>query len=422
MITKEHRTVKLSEIIPYANNPRKNDQAVPVVEASIERFTYTTEIEVDESMVILAGHTRYKALRKMGVEECEVMIIRGMTNEEKVAYRLAHNKTGEVAEWDEELLVEELEAVGDIPMDTLGFQQKETPIEVQEDEYEPEPPEDPMSKVGDVYVLGDHVLVVGDATSREDLEKLLKAGGGGEIDMIMTDPPYNVAIVGGTDDKLTIQNDDMEISDFQSFLTRALENMYGCAKAGAPFYLWYASWYTREVMEACNNVGLNTKQILIWAKNVFSLCRQDYQWKHEPCLYGWKEGAAHYFTENRTLTTIIEEEAQDLEHMKKEDMRKLLEKILATDIPVDVIHENKPVRNAEHPTMKPLRLIGQLIQNSSKRGESVLDLFGGSGSTLMACEQLGRRCLTMELDPRYADVIIDRWESYTGQKAEKVSG
>lgn len=180
MITKEHRTVKLSEIIPYANNPRKNDQAVPVVEASIERFTYTTEIEVDESMVILAGHTRYKALKKMGVEECEVMIIRGMTNEEKIAYRLAHNKTGEVAEWDEELLMEEMEAVGDIPMDTLGFQQKETPIEVQEDEYEPEPPEDPMSKVGDVYVLGDHVLVVGDATSKEDLQRLISASGGGE--------------------------------------------------------------------------------------------------------------------------------------------------------------------------------------------------------------------------------------------------
>lgn len=178
-ITKEYMVVKLTEIIPYANNPRKNDKAVPVVEASIERFTYTTDIEVDESMVILAGHTRWKALKKMGVEECEVMIIRGMTNEEKIAYRLAHNKTGEVAEWDDELLIEELEAVGDIPMETLGFQQREIPVEVQEDEYEPEIPVDPMSKVGDVYILGDHVLVVGDATSREDLEKLLNASGGG---------------------------------------------------------------------------------------------------------------------------------------------------------------------------------------------------------------------------------------------------
>ena len=178
-ITKEHKMVKLSEIIPYANNPRKNDHAVPVVEASIERFTYTTEIEVDESMVILAGHTRYKALKKMGVEECEVMIIRGMTNEEKIAYRLAHNKTGEIAEWDQELLLEEMEAVGDIPMETLGFEKKEIPVEVVEDDYEPEPPEDPMSKVGDVYVLGDHVLVVGDATSKEDLQKLVDANGGG---------------------------------------------------------------------------------------------------------------------------------------------------------------------------------------------------------------------------------------------------
>ena len=431
-ITKEHRVVKLSEIIPYANNPRKNDQAVPVVEASIERFTYTTEIEVDESMVILAGHTRYKALKKMGVEECEVMIIRGMTNEEKIAYRLAHNKTGEVAEWDDELLLEELEAVGDIPMETLGFQQREIPVEVQEDEYEPEPPEDPMSKVGDVYLLGDHVLVVGDATSREDLEKLLKAGGGGEVDMIMTDPPYNVAVGdknkllnemdGGNRIESNINNDKMDDHEFYEFLNKAFSNMYAALKAGGSFYIWYSGRTISEFTDACKAQGLEVKQNLIWVKNMFVLGRQDYQWKHEPCLYGWKEGAAHYFTENRSLTTVIEEELADLDTMKKDDMRKLLEKILATDVPVDVIHENKPVRNADHPTMKPLRLIGQLIQNSSKRGDTVLDLFGGSGSTLMACEQLGRRCLTMELDPRYADVIIDRWESFTGLKAEKVSG
>ncbi|MBR6911195.1 MAG: ParB N-terminal domain-containing protein [Candidatus Methanomethylophilaceae archaeon] len=179
MITKEHRIVKLNEIIPYANNPRKNDQAVPVVEESIREFTYTTDIEVDESMVILAGHTRYKALKKMGVEECEVMIIRGMTNEQKIAYRLAHNKTGEVAEWDEELLAEEMGAVEELEMEKFGFEKRELPVEVEEDGYEPEIPEDPMSKVGDVYILGDHVLVVGDATSKEDLEKLLNASGGG---------------------------------------------------------------------------------------------------------------------------------------------------------------------------------------------------------------------------------------------------
>jgi len=240
--------------------------------------------------------------------------------------------------------------------------------------------------------------------------------------MIMTDPPYNVAVEGGTEKKLTILNDSMSDDAFTGFLEAAFRNMDAALKAGGSFYIWYASKSGPQFEEACRRVGWEVRQVLIWAKNHFTLGRQDYQWKHEPCLYGWKEGAAHYFTENRNLVSVIEEELKDLETMKKEDMRKLLEKILATDIPVDVIHEDKPVRNADHPTMKPLRLIGQLIQNSSRRGDTVLDLFGGSGSTLMACEQLGRRCLTMELDPRYADVIIDRWESYTGGKAEKVSG
>lgn len=250
--------------------------------------------------------------------------------------------------------------------------------------------------------------------------------------MIMTDPPYNVAVGdknkmlnemdGGHRIEINIGNDRMDDKSFLDFLHKAFENMIRPLKAGGAFYIWYSGRTHNEFITACEDVGLEVKQNLIWVKNHFVLGRQDYQWKHEPCLYGWKEGAAHYFTENRNLVSVIEEELDDLDHMKKEDMRKLLEKILATDIPVDVIHENKPVRNADHPTMKPLRLIGQLIQNSSKRGESVLDLFGGSGSTLMACEQLGRRCFTMELDPRYADVIIDRWEQFTGRKAEKVSG
>ncbi|MBR6911196.1 MAG: site-specific DNA-methyltransferase [Candidatus Methanomethylophilaceae archaeon] len=240
--------------------------------------------------------------------------------------------------------------------------------------------------------------------------------------MIMTDPPYNVAVEGGTEKKLTILNDSMSDDAFTGFLEAAFRNMDAALKAGGGFYIWYAHKSGVQFEEACKRVGWEVRQTLIWAKNHFTLGRQDYQWKHEPCLYGWKDGSAHYFTDSRNLITVIEEEFPDIEHMKKEDMKRLLEKILTSEIPVDIIHEDKPLRNADHPTMKPLRLIGQLIQNSSKRGDKVLDLFGGSGSTLMACEQLGRRCFTMELDPRYADVIIDRWEIYTGQKAEKVSG
>jgi len=232
MITKEHRTVKLSEIIPYANNPRKNDQAVPVVEASIERFTYTTEIEVDESMVILAGHTRYKALRKMGVEECEVMIIRGMTNEEKVAYRLAHNKTGEVAEWDQELLMEELEAVGDIAMETMGFSLGETvPVQVEEDNYEVELPEEPKSKRGEVYQLGDHRLMCGDSTDPGDVKVLMD---GNLADIVFTDPPWNVSY--GQDNpkwkQRTIINDSMTTEDFKEFMGAVFERMKESIRGG----------------------------------------------------------------------------------------------------------------------------------------------------------------------------------------------
>jgi len=231
-ITKEHRVVKLSEIIPYANNPRKNDQAVPVVEASIERFTYTTEIEVDESMVILAGHTRYKALKKMGVEECEVMIIRGMTNEEKIAYRLAHNKTGEVAEWDTELLMEELDAIEEIPMEELGFKTTEIgPVEVVEDDYEPEPPEEPKSKRGEVYQLGVHFLMCGDSTDPRDVKVLMD---GNLAEIVFTDPPWNVNY-GQENERWkqrTILNDSMTTEDFKDFMGAVFERMKESLRGG----------------------------------------------------------------------------------------------------------------------------------------------------------------------------------------------
>lgn len=242
------------------------------------------------------------------------------------------------------------------------------------------------------------------------------------VDIVMTDPPYNVAIEGDTSERLTIMNDDMSDSAFLTFLEDAFSNMDSALKPGGAFYIWYASRNGPQFEEACRRVGWEVRQCLIWAKQHFVLGRQDYQWKHEPCLYGWKAGEAHYFTENRSLTTILEEEPYDLDRMKKEDIRKLLQRILDADVPVDVIHENKPAANKDHPTMKPVRMIANLIRNSSRPGDTVLDPFGGSGTTLIACEQLQRRCLMMELDPRYADVIIDRWETFTGGKAEKVSG
>lgn len=212
--------------------------------------------------------------------------------------------------------------------------------------------------------------------------------GGVEIDMLLTDPPYNVSYEGKTEEKLTIQNDKMSDDAFVDFLTNSFNCAYEVLKKGGAFYIWHATITEMHFFIACHNANLSVRQILIWNKNSLVLGRQDYHWKHEPCLYGWKEGANHYFIDDRTKTTIID--------------------------------CKKPNRNGEHPTMKPIELMAECIKNSSRKFENVLDLFGGSGSTLIACEQLERRCYTMELDPHYCDVIISRWEKLTGNVALRI--
>lgn len=214
----------------------------------------------------------------------------------------------------------------------------------------------------------------------------------------------------------------MPQEQFIEFLDKAFHNLNESLKAGGSFYIWHASITVFEFETALRLNNLKSRQQLIWVKNALVLGRQDYQWIHEPCLYGWKEGAAHYFVDDRTNTTVIEdEELADINKLKKEELVKLLNDILQDNTPVSVIRENKPSKSAEHPTMKPLKLLAHSIKNSSKKGELVLDLFGGSGSTMMTCEQLGRKCYTMEYDPKFVDVIVKRWEKLTGQKAVKIS-
>lgn len=217
---------------------------------------------------------------------------------------------------------------------------------------------------------------------------------------------------------MKIENDNMANDKFREFLNDCFTNLFESLKEGGAFYIWHASRTQKEFEEAINNAGAVVRQQLIWNKTSLVLGRQDYQWKHEPCFYGWKEGTSHYFVPERTNTTVIENKP-DLDNMKKEEMKELLEKIYS-EIPLTVIDENKPSKNESHPTMKPVRLIAKQIQNSSRIGETVMDLFGGSGTTLIACEQLNRKCYMMEYDPHYADVIIDRWETLTGQKAIKL--
>lgn len=220
---------------------------------------------------------------------------------------------------------------------------------------------------------------------------------------------------------MTIENDNMESGQFNDFLTAAFENMNQALKAGGSFYVWYASREHINFETALNKAGLNVRQQLIWNKNSLIMGRQDYHWKHEPCLYGWKEGASHYFVDDRTQSTVFEDKGIDIKKLKKAEAIKMLQDLMGDKISTTVINEDKPSVNDLHPTMKPIKLMARLIKNSSKIDETVLDLFGGSGSTLIACEQTQRKCYTMEYDEKYATVIVDRWEKLTGQKATKLN-
>lgn len=406
---------KTSDIKPYEKNPRKNDGAVEAVANSIKEFGFKNPIIVNGNLVVIAGHTRLKASKKLGLEKVPCVVVRDLTPEQEKALRIADNRTGELAEWDLELLQQELDEIMTIDMSDFGFEEvAPEPAEVVEDDYNPdiEKPET-RTKEGQLWALGNHRLYVGDATETKSYEKLMENE---RADMVLTDPPYNVAYESA--DGKSIQNDKMENFQFEAFLTSAFKPMVDFLKEGRGFYVFHASRSQREFENALNEAGLQVREQLIWNKNSFTLGRQDYQWKHEPILYGWKDGASHYFTNDRTQATVYEKEPEDLEKMKKDELIALIKEFYKYTTVVD---ENKPLKDAEHPTMKPIKLMARFVENSSKPGEIVLDNFGGSGSTLMACEQTGRKCRTMELDPQYADVILDRWEKFTGKTAELIT-
>lgn len=380
--------VLLDKIKPYEKNPRRNDAAVVAVEESIKQCGYCAPIVVDENMVILAGHTRYKAMKRMGWKECQVVVRSDMTEEQKRKYRLLDNKTSEFAEWDMELLAGELDGLDFGDFD-FGFDDPAASdgVNAKDDDFDPTPPDEPKSKRGDIYQLGRHRLMCGDSTSAKDVEAL---AGGVKMDMLLTDPPYGVNYVGKTKDALKIENDAQTDDELLTFLVEAYLAADAIMKPGAVFYIWHADSQVGVFRNACANVGWEVRQVLIWVKNSMVLGRQDYQWRHEPCLYGWKDGAGHLWASDRKQTTILE--------------------------------FDRPARNKEHPTMKPIPLFDYQIKNNTKGGDAVLDIFGGSGTTIMACEQNGRIGYVMEYDPRYVDVIIKRWEEFTGKKAVLVNG
>lgn len=410
--------VKIADLLEYKNNAKEHPQwQIEQIVESIEKFGFNDPIAIDENNTIIEGHGRLYALQEMGAEEVECIRLSHLGENEKKAYILAHNKLTMNTEFDADLLAQELGEIEGIDMSSFGFLMDPL-IEVVEDDFEDEAaieqPE-PIAKLGDVYQLGEHFLMCGDSTDFIAVKKLC---GEALMDLLVTDPPYNVAYEGKTEDALTIENDNMDDAKFREFLKAAFACADGVMRPGAAFYIWHADSEGFNFRGACRDIGWTVRQCLIWNKNQMVLGRQDYQWKHEPCLYGWKDGAAHYFVDDRNLLTVLEEESELKKMSKAELINYILE--IQEQTATTVINEVKPSRNGLHPTMKPLRLIERLVRNSSKKGENVLDLFNGSGSTLMVCEQLGRRYYGMELDPRYVDATIERWEEFTGKKAVKI--
>ncbi|MDN4187327.1 DNA modification methylase [Bifidobacterium breve] len=391
-------TFKISDLSTYHKNPRRGD--VDAIAESLKARGQYRPIVVNigthasHDYEILAGNHTYLAAKKLGWKTIQATTV-DVDDDQAAQIVLADNRLADLGGYDDETLSALLSDVSSL--DGLGWSQDDVDelaaaLEPERDDSEVEDvevPDDAPQRVkrGEIWVLGEHRLMCGDSTKPEDMRKLL---GGGEADLWLTDPPYNVAIVGKTKKHLTIENDSWANDDeFVEFLRKAFVTALDVLKPGCAFYVWFAQTQAENFLAAADKAGMTIRQTLIWAKSTFSLGRQDYQWKHEPCLYGWKDGASHRWFSDRKQTTVLEFE--------------------------------KPARNAEHPTMKPVPLMAYEIRNSSRVGDTVLDSFGGSGSTLMACEQTGRKCVTMELDPHYCDVILKRWEDYTGQKAERIS-
>lgn len=385
-----------SALKPYAKNAKKHPpEQIDRIAESIKQFGFVQPVVIDKDNVIVIGHGRVVAAKRLGLREVPCVLVDTLTPAQVNALRLADNKTNESA-WDLDLLQDSLLDVGGIDMAVFGFEQIEQP-EAVEDDYDPVLPDEPKSAVGQVYRLGRHRLMCGDSTNPEHVALLMN---GAQADMLLTDPPYNIDYEGQAG---KIKGDKQGDAEFRQFLIDAFTGARMSMKNGAAFYIFHGDSEGINFRVACKESELKVRECLIWVKNSFVLGRQDYQWQHEPCLagdvedddethdpvlYGWKDGAAHTWRGGRKQTTIL--------------------------------HCNRPTKSAEHPTMKPIVLFDRLMRNSSDVGSIVLDLFGGSGTSIMAAEQNGRTCYMMEYDPKYVDVIIDRWEQFTGETAELV--
>lgn len=379
----------IKDLRPYKRNPRKNEEAVKYVANSIKEFGFKVPIIIDKNNEIIAGHTRLEASKKLNLKEVPCIIADDLTEEQVKAFRLADNKVSEISEWDFDLLEEELADIQDIDMSMFNFDlsilENEEEKEVVEDDYEIEIPKEPKAKYGDIYQLGNHRLMCGDSTKEEDVNKLMN---GNKADMVFTDPPYNCNYGNIKHPKFKvreIQNDNMSDIEFKNFCTDFIINIKNFSVGTV--YMCAGQGHDGRTMFMVADEILHNSTTIIWNKDQFTLGRGKYQNKYEPIWFGWVENGS-CFTEDRTLTNVW-----DIPRPKKSDL---------------------------HPTMKPIKIMTNALEHNPK-SKTVLDLFGGSGSTLIACEQLNRKCYMMELDPHYIDVIIDRWEKFTGEKAIKLN-
>ena len=391
------KLAEISNIKPYENNPRKlSEQAIEKVAMSLKEYGFRQPIVVDKNMVIVAGHTRFRASKKLGLKQVPISVIDNLSEEQINAYRIADNRTAEESEWDNELLkmeIKELEAK-DFKLDLLGFNDEqlnnilfEEKQGLTDEDEVPETPEEPISKLGDIWKLGNHRLMCGDSTKNEHFDKLMQNE---KANVVYTDPPYNINYGNINHEKFKmrdIKNDSMDKFQYREFCTKFIENLK--QRCDGIFYCWGAQGKYGRLLFTILDDYLHNSTTIMWYKDQFTLGRGKYHNQYEPCWFGWNKSGESFI-----------------------DDRKL----------VNVWNHKRPKKSDLHPTMKPIELIEIGLTHSTKIDDIVLDCFLGSGSTLIACEKLKRICYGMELDPKYCDVIIKRWENFTGKKAELENG
>ncbi len=394
--TEELKLIDIDELIPYANNARTHSKnQINKLRSSLREFGFINPILVDKDYNILAGHGRVMAAREEGIKEVPCVLVEHLTEAQKKAYILADNRLAMDAGWDDEMLALELENLKelDFDMDLTGFDAAEIDElfsnihdkDVQDDDFDVDAAlaEEPISKQGDIWLLGRHRLICGDSTKAETYEKLMD---GKKANLCVTDPPYNVNYTAGSENERKIKNDNMEDKNFYEFLLASFKNIFNSLDDGAAAYIFHADTEGLNFRKAFKDAGFHLANVCIWAKQSLVLGRSDYQWQHEPILYGWKPTGKHRWYADRKQTTIW--------------------------------NFDRPTKSELHPTMKPVPLVAYPIQNSSMSNCIVLEPFAGSGSTLIACEQLGRICYAIELDEKYADVIVKRYIEYVDSYEE----